>query len=173
MAVSRENFVAAAGATVGLTGSDIRRINGLYSSGGGPSYYSPEHIDSGVYQGVSVEGRLVAIAGTHVVSRSEGVAVVGNVLTHPAHRNRGYGRLATSAVTERLLRLCPDIVLTVDPHNKPAIRAYERLGYREACQLIESTARRRDLTGIQSMLRRAVASIRGRKYGGSFVSRSL
>lgn len=170
MAVKADAFQPTEGRTIGLTGSDIRRINALYSSEGRPTYYTPEHIDSGVYRGVISQGRLVAIAGTHVVSRQERVAVVGNVFTHPDFRMKGFARIATGAVTEKLFDFCDDVVLTVDPNNKPAIRAYTRLGYHESCQLIESTARRRDLTGVKSAVRRVVAGLRGRRYPGPLVS---
>lgn len=173
MAVRRDRFVAVGSVpTVALSGIDIRRVNSLYGSEGGPSYYVPEHIDAGVYRGVIVEGRLVAVAGTHVVSRHEGVAVVGNVFTHPSFRGRGFATVATSAVTESLLRYCEDVVLTVDPRNLPAVRAYQRLGYREVCQLVEASAARRDASGVGSAMRRLRAAIRGRRYHGSFVSLS-
>ncbi len=171
MVVTRERFRAAREVdTVPLTGIDIRRINSLYGSENGPSYYVAEHIDAGVYRGVVVEGRLVAIAGTHVVSRREGVAVVGNVFTHPAYRGRGYATAATSAVTETLLNWCDCVVLTVDPRNTPAVAAYARLGYGEACQLVEASATRRDPSGLGASLRRIRAAIRGRKYDGAFVT---
>jgi GNAT superfamily N-acetyltransferase len=171
MAVTADRFnpVAPEG-VVQLGGVDIRRINSLYGSEGGPSYYVPEHIDSGVYRGVLAEGRLAAIAGTHVVSRQEGVAVVGNVFTHPAYRGHGYATAATSAVTEALLQHCDHVVLTVDPGNRPAVAAYAKLGYREVCQLVEASAVRRDPSGFGSTLRRWRAAIRGRKYDGSFVT---
>ena len=155
---------------VNLGGVDIRRINTLYGSEGSPSYYIPEHIDAGVYRGVVHEGRLVAIAGTHVVSQQERVAVVGNVFTHPAFRGRGFATAVTSAVTEALLEHCDNVVLTVDPKNAPAVAAYARLGYREVCQLVEASAARRDVSGVGSQLRRLRAAIRGRKYDGSFVT---
>lgn len=158
--------------TIALSGVDIRRINGLYGSEGGPSYYIPEHIDAGIYRGVVSEGRLVAIAGTHVVSQQERVAVVGNVFTHPAYRGHGFAKAATSAVTEALLRYCDTVVLTVDPHNLPAISAYHHLGYREVCQLVEASAARKDPSGMASALRRWRAAIRGRKYDGFFVTLS-
>jgi ribosomal protein S18 acetylase RimI-like enzyme len=158
------------GKVVALSGYDIRRVNGLYSTEGGPSYYIPEHIDAGVYRGIVTDGRLVAVAGTHVVSRNEGVAVVGNVFTHPQYRGRGYATTVTSAVTAALLGYCNYVVLTVDPANAPAIRAYEKLGYQEVCKLVEATATRRDASGIGSALRRARAAFRGRRYDGSFVS---
>jgi len=171
MAVTRERFEPVVDQpTAVLSGIDIRKVNALYGSEGGPSYYIPEHIDSGVYRGVVEEGRLVAIAGTHVVSRQEGVAVVGNVFTHPDYRGKGYATATTSAVTETLLKYCDHVVLTVDPNNTPAVAAYARLGYREVCQLVEASAARRDPSGLGSSLRRFRAAIRGRKYDGSLVT---
>ena len=41
-----------------LSGYDIRRINGLYGSDGGPSYYIPDHIDAGVYRALRPRGPL-------------------------------------------------------------------------------------------------------------------
>ena len=173
MAVTNDDFRAMTGPhVVALGGVDIRRINALYGSEGGPSYYVPEHIDAGMYRGVVTDGRLVAVAGTHVVSRSEGVAVVGNVFTHPAYRGRGFATAATSAVTGALLEFCEYVVLTVDPKNLPAVSAYERLGYGEVCQLVEASAQRRDPSGVGSMMRRVRAAIRGRKYDGAFVTLS-
>ena len=156
--------------TAALSGIDIRKVNSLYGSEGGPSYYIPEHLDSGVYRGIVEEGRLVAVAGTHVVSRQEGVAVVGNVFTHPQARGRGFATVCTSAVTETLLEYCDHVVLTVDPTNTPAVAAYARLGFREVCHLVEASAARRDPSGIGSTIRRVRAAVRGRKYDGSFVS---
>jgi RimJ/RimL family protein N-acetyltransferase len=171
MSVTRQAFSPhSALPVVFLSGLDIRKINSLYGSEGGPSYYVPEHIDAGVYRGVVTEGRLVAIAGTHVVSQQERVAVVGNVFTHPLYRGRGYATAVTSAVTSSLLDYCDTVVLTVDPNNRPAVSAYERLGYREVCQLVEASAARHDPSGVGATFRRWRAAIRGRRYGGSFVS---
>jgi RimJ/RimL family protein N-acetyltransferase len=171
MAVTAQTFrPVAAGRIVQLTGLDIRRINALYGTEGGPSYYIPEHIDNGVYRGLVAEGRLVAVAGTHVVSRQERVAVVGNVFTHPLYRGRGHATSVTGAVTDALLEYCDHVVLTVDPQNRPAIAAYLRLGYAEACQLVEASAARRDPAGLVAAFRRLRAAVRGRKYDGSFVS---
>ncbi len=171
MSVTAEAFLPSAGIpTAPLSGLDIRKVNALYGSDGGPSYYVPEHIEHGVYRGIVADGRLVAVAGTHVVSHQEGVAVVGNVFTHPTYRGRGYATAATSAVTQTLLEFCHTVVLTVDPNNRPAVAAYERIGYHEACQLVEVSAARRDPVGMVAALRRVRAAIRGRKYDGSFVT---
>ncbi|MFQ5380532.1 MAG: GNAT family N-acetyltransferase, partial [Dehalococcoidia bacterium] len=170
MAVSAESFRPEDGRTEMLTGADIRRINALYGSDGGPAFYSPEHIDSGLYRGLIEDGHLVAIAGTHVISRRERVAVVGNVFTHPSYRGRGFARCVTSAVTERLLEICDDVVLTVDPNNTPAVTVYRELGYREAHRLIESSARRLDPIGLKPTLRRIAARWRGRGRRGALVA---
>ncbi|MBH77962.1 MAG: hypothetical protein CL897_07020 [Dehalococcoidia bacterium] len=156
--------------TVRLLGIDIRRINQLYGSDGHPTYYESGHIEGGVYQGVNIGGRLVAIAGTHVVSPQERIAVVGNVFTHPRQRGQGYATAATSAATKTLLEHCDTVVLTVDPRNAPAVAAYQRLGYRDAGEIVEAIARRHDSAVLKATARRFLARLRGRQRGKAIVS---
>ena len=155
---------------VRLLGIDVRRINKLYGADGNPTYYEAGHIDAGVYRGVVVSGRLVAIAGTHAVSPQEGVAVVGNVFTHPRQRGQGYATAATSATTQALLERCETVVLTVDPRNAPAVAAYRRLGYRECGDMVEATATRLDSAAFLALPRRLLGRLRGRERGGALVS---
>ena len=152
-----------------LHGDDARAINNLYRTDGVPSFYTPRQIEDSVYFGAIREARLVAIAGTHVISALSGIAVVGNVYTHPLWRNRHLAQACTSAVTQQLLGGCREIVLSVDPANAPAVRAYERLGYVEVARLIEGAAVRRDYLGLSTALRRYVARSRGRGVGGEIV----
>lgn len=156
--------------TIRLSGIDIRRINQLYGSDGHPTYYEAGHIEGGVYQGVITGGRLIAIAGTHAVSRKERIAVIGNVFTHPRQRGQGYATAATSAATKTLLEHCDTVVLTVDPRNAPAVAAYRRLGYRDSGEIVEASARRRDSAAFLASARRFVARLRGRQRGGAIVS---
>ena len=114
------------------------------------------------------EDRLVAVAGTHVVSQPEGIGVIGNVFTHPRYRGQGIGTLVTSAVTRELLTSGREVVLSVDPANDAAVRTYRRLGFREAARIIEGPAVRRDL-GIVAFVRRRLAALRGRRYGAELV----
>ena len=153
MVATPETFRPVEGEARRLTGRDIGRINQLYSAQGG-GYYTAAHIEESVYYGVFAEGRLVAIAGTHVVAPGEGVAVVGNVYTHPRYRGRGYATIASGAVAAELLRSCPLVALTVNPDNTPAVRAYEKLGFLRHGLLMESPARRRDLLGLAALARR-------------------
>ena len=145
MLVAPDHFLPAAGETTPLLGAHVHVLNRLYSSEGPPTHYRREHVEQGWYRGVAVDGRLVAVAGTHAVSHLHGIAILGNVYTHPQHRGRGYARLATSAVSQALFEQAGvrEVVLSVDPENTPAVRAYQRLGYREVGPIIEASAARR------------------------------
>lgn len=152
-----------------LVGGDVRAINRLYRTEGVPSFYSSRQIEDAVYFGVERDGALIAVAGTHVISQASAIAVVGNVYTHPRYRGQRFAQCTTGAVTEQLLGFCHDVVLSVDPTNTPAVRAYERLGYTEAARLIEGAATRRDATGLATFARRTLARLRGRGKGGEIV----
>jgi ribosomal protein S18 acetylase RimI-like enzyme len=162
MSVTQHTFQPAEGEVRHLRGRDVTILNRLYASDGGPSSYRPSHVEEGVYYGVFQNGALVSVAGTHVVSRTEGVAVVGNVLTHPRYRGLGLATIATSAVTADLLQSCNLVVLTVEEANEPAVHAYRRLGYELQCKLHETPLIRKDPTGALSLARRLVAGWRGR-----------
>lgn len=153
-----------------LRGSAARDINRLYRTDGVPSFYSPRQIEDAAYFGVEEDGQLIAVAGTHVISSGSGISVVGNVYTHPRYRNRGLAQATTGAVTEHLLRFCSEVVLSVDPTNVAAVRAYERLGYREVERLVEGAAMRRDVLGLTTTLRRLSARLRGRDADGEVVT---
>lgn len=164
MLATAETFRPAELETVRLSGEHVQALNRLYSSEGGPTRYAREHVDDGCYHGVLSEGRLVSVAGTHSISRAYGIAVLGNVFTHPQHRGLGYATAAASAVTADLLRKADEVVLSVDPLNTPAMRAYQRLGYREAAEIIEASASRRS-GSVGSSLRRWLARRRAGNGG--------
>jgi RimJ/RimL family protein N-acetyltransferase len=124
-----------------LLPSDIADLNRLYQLGFA-SWLPSSAIADGVYYGMRVGGRLVAAAGTHVVSRQARLAVVGNVLTHVDYRGRGYATAVTGAVTADLLRSCDQVVLNVRSDNPPALQAYRRLGYAEHVRFEERLAHR-------------------------------
>ena len=169
MKVTAGAFRRPQGETRRLLGQDARLVNRLYSAEGVVASYTGRQIESGVYFGAYVGERLVAVAGTHAVSPAYGVAVVGNVYTHPRYRGRGLGALVTGAVTAAVIGSCPLVVLSVDPRNQAAVRAYQNLGYEEDCRIIEAAATRRDFVGLRSLVRRLSASLRGRGAGGALV----
>jgi len=176
MVVDRRSFVPApslpAGASLSLrrlSTADTPDVNRLNASEGIGVSYRRAQIRDGTYFGIFNEGALVAMAGTHGVSKHDRIAVLGNVFTHPAFRNSHFALQTTSAVTSELLRTCDEVVLTVDSRNEPAVRAYARLGYREDSRLIETAVTRREALGIMSLARRLVARWRGREYGRELV----
>jgi ribosomal protein S18 acetylase RimI-like enzyme len=134
---------------------DIGELNRLYQLGFA-SWLPSSAIVEGVYYGIRVNGRLVAAAGTHVISPQARLAVVGNVLTHVDYRGRGYATAVTGAVTAELLRSCDQVVLNVRSDNPPALQAYRRLGYAEHVRFEERLAHRlgSPWPGITGPLRR-------------------
>jgi RimJ/RimL family protein N-acetyltransferase len=120
---------------------DIGELNRLYQLGFA-SWLPSSSIADGVYFGMRVGGRLVAAAGTHVISGTARLAVVGNVLTHVDYRGRGFATAVTGAVTAELLRTCDQVVLNVRSDNPPALQAYRRLGYAEHLRFEERLAHR-------------------------------
>ena len=124
-----------------LLPSDIGELNRLYQLGFA-SWLPSSAIADGVYFGIRVGGRLVAAAGTHVISRPARLGVVGNVLTHVDYRGRGFATAVTGAVTAELLRTSDQVVLNVRSDNPPALQAYRRLGYAEHVRFEERLAHR-------------------------------
>jgi RimJ/RimL family protein N-acetyltransferase len=149
--------------------SDVRRLlpveigelNRLYQLGFA-SWLSSSAVAEGVYYGIRVGGRLVAAAGTHVVSPAARLAVVGNVYTDVEYRGRGYATAVTGAVTAELLRSCDQVVLNVRADNPPALQAYRRLGYAEHVRFEERLAHRlgSPWSGLAAPIRRLLAGRR-------------
>jgi predicted GNAT family acetyltransferase len=79
----------------------------------------------GVFKG----DMLVSYAGSFI--QLPQVWMIGGVYTDPYYRNKGYALLATSAVTEEALRQAEAAALFVRSDNYPAIRVYEKIGYRK------------------------------------------
>jgi GNAT superfamily N-acetyltransferase len=120
---------------------EIGELNRLYQLGFA-SWLPSSAIAEGVYYGIRVNGKLVAAAGTHVISRTARLAVVGNVLTHLDFRGRGYAKAVTGAVTAELLRSCDQVALNVRSDNPPALQAYRSLGYAEHVRFEERLVHR-------------------------------
>lgn len=170
MSIMKGRFRPIEGKSRRLRGKDVNAVNLIYSIEGGPAAYRPGHLEEGVYYGIEMEGRIVSIAGTHVVSGTEGVAVVGNVFTHPRYRGGGLATEVTSAVTQEVLEYCDLVVLTVEEQNAPALNVYLKLGYETECTLHETPLIRKDPLGLGSFVRRTIAGWRGRDQRKEIVS---
>jgi len=143
MALEAADFRSVAGDAIELTLADVPDLWALYAFGGGDAF-SPKEITRGVFCGVRRAGRLIAVAGTHVVSDNGRIAALGNVMTHPDWRGRGLASMATSAVVARLIdRGVSTIGLSVSRENAAAIRVYEKLGFKKHVAFHEGKAVRK------------------------------
>ena len=70
---------------------DTRHLNRLYELGL-TSWLPAESVAAGIYYGIRRGTRLVAAAGTHVISPTYGLAAVGNVYTSRDYRGQGSPR---------------------------------------------------------------------------------
>jgi RimJ/RimL family protein N-acetyltransferase len=137
MAITSQTFTPAAmdGLVARLgarNDAEVEEMYRLFPQG----HFRRELLDEGVFYGLWANGRLCAIAGTHVVAEPHGIAVIGGVFTHPGERGKGYAGAVTSAVTADLLaRGCRHVVLNVFATNAPAIAVYRRLGFQTAHHL--------------------------------------
>ena len=87
-------------------------------------------LEHGIYYGAYVAGTLVAVAGTHAISRRHRIATIGNVFTRPAARGRGLATATTGAVAQTLVQDgARDVALNVAEDNPAAIAVYRRLGF--------------------------------------------
>lgn len=138
----------AGGPPVRLGPAALPALEALYADGAeagqAPDFFSAEMVAGGVFFGQWEGVELVAAAGTHLVAPSEGVAAVGNVYTRRDWRGRGLAGRLTAAVAAELLRQHPGltVALNVSQTNRPAIAAYERVGFNRYCAFLEGEANR-------------------------------
>lgn len=113
-----------------LTRTDAGSLAALYEEMGqtrGRDY--ADWIARGIAYGIFEDDRLVSVAGTHVLSKD--LCLIGGVYTAKDRRRRGYGAEVVAAVTAEALRQVPLVSLLVVSVNRPAIRLYEKLGFRK------------------------------------------
>lgn len=122
---------------VALTEDDVEAARDLYSSDEGGAFFLPSMLSDRPFVGIWEDGQLVAAAGTHVASKRYGVAAIGAVITRPSHRGRGLGTIAVADLCKRLAGEYETIGLNVEAANEPALRIYDRLGFRRVFQYEE------------------------------------
>lgn len=116
---------------------DLEAMGELHSTEPGRAFWMVSMLSDNPFVGVWDQDRLIASAGCHVASEPYGVAAIGGVFTHPDHRGRGLGAVATSELLRRLQGRFETIGLNVETSNDPAIRIYDRLGFRRVFQYEE------------------------------------
>jgi len=128
-------------ASTRLSLEDVPAIRHLYADGRStaeaPDFFHPSMVDAGVFHGIHEGAALVAVAGTHLVAREEGVASIGNVYTRRDRRGRGLGRAVVQAVLSELVDI-ETVGLNVRADNRVALTLYESLGFADHCEFYEA-----------------------------------
>lgn len=96
----------------------------------------------GPYYGIRTDGKLVAVAGTHTLSKEYRVATIGGFYTHPEYRRKRYAATLCSHLVKVLFQSVEIVGLNVEASNSPAIRTYESLGFRLSNRFFEGTGTR-------------------------------
>ncbi|MCI0396657.1 MAG: GNAT family N-acetyltransferase [Chloroflexi bacterium] len=122
-----------------LSAADLPAVQELYQASYPGNWFDARMLDTNHYYGVWEEGRLVSIAGVHVYSPTYGVAALGNITTHPAHRGRGLGKIVTARLCASLLETVDQVGLNVKADNQPAVTLYHSLGFTVAAEYDEYT----------------------------------
>jgi len=97
----------------------------------------------GPYYCVRQDGRIVSAAGVHVVTPQ--VAQLGNIVTDEAYRNRGFALACTNALAGSLASEGRIVSLFVRTDNQPAIRMYEKLGFRKVREIAFLVLRKKNV----------------------------
>lgn len=126
-----------------LGATDVPALERLYadgaSTGESPDFFYGSMVSDGVFFGVYKDKELIAAAGTHLVSREESAAAIGNVYVRRDRRGGGLGRAVTAAVLHELAGIAT-VGLNVRADNDAAIRVYESLGFVRHCDFREALA---------------------------------
>jgi len=93
-----------------------------------PGPFLPKTHLLGGYIGIRDGGRLVAMAGERF--KVPGFTEVSAVCTHPDHRGKGYAAHLTLMVAARIAERGETPFLHTFAANTPALRLYEKLGFR-------------------------------------------
>jgi GNAT superfamily N-acetyltransferase len=101
------------------------------------NFFEPFQLETGLYFGVREAGELVAIAGVHNLSDQFDVATIGNLVTHPDYRGRGYGSAVTARLLDETFEHVTHVTLDVQGDNEPAVRTYRRFGFEHRAEFYE------------------------------------
>lgn len=125
-----------------LTVSDLPALMNLYMHYP-ESGFSADLFPQGLYFGAYAGERIIAAGGTHALVPRHRIAVLGNILTAPEARGQGYATAITTALVATLFdQQFSLVVLNVFEDNSPAIRVYQRLGFRTHHELLTGKASR-------------------------------
>ncbi len=114
---------------VDLGPDDADELEDLYARDPDAAFFRPSMLRHDTFAGVRRDGRLVAAAGTHVLSDRFRVAAIGAVVTDPAWRRNGLAREIACGVHRRLTGRVDVIGLNCADRNTAARNLWLGLGF--------------------------------------------
>ena len=99
-----------------------------------PDYFRERTAELGVYLGIFLESKLVAMAGERMAL--EGLREISGVCTHPDFQGRGFAKRLTLALLARHRQSGIASFLHVSESNTTARRLYESMGF-AVCSSVE------------------------------------
>jgi predicted GNAT family acetyltransferase len=112
-----------------LTENDLDEMLDLYKKSYPSNWFNPRMLQTKRYFGLRIENKLISVAGIHVYSEKYKVAALGNIVTRPDHRGKGFGKAVTAKLCQSLFEHVDNIGLNVKADNAAAIALYEKLGF--------------------------------------------
>lgn len=124
--------------TTGVRAAEARDIDAIVSlerAGDARDLSAPitptERARANWQQTVVLEMNGIVVAKANLHGKTKRYAQIGGVLTHPAHRGRGYAKRCVSALCERCFSDGTEkMLLFTDKTNLPARAVYEKLGFK-------------------------------------------
>jgi ribosomal protein S18 acetylase RimI-like enzyme len=123
-----------------LSPRDLPAILALLAAGYADHAFDPRMLATGHTYGIWRAGQLAAMGSVHVFAPRQGVAALGSIMTHPAHRGQGLATAVTATLCRQLAPHVTHIGLNVLRANQAALRVYTRLGFTSAALYGEFSA---------------------------------
>ncbi len=114
---------------IALSVPDAGEIVKLFQKSYPGNYFEPRMLDTNQYYGIRQSDKLISVGGVHIFSHEYRVAALGNIVTDPEYRNRGYAATVTARICKSLLKEIDHIGLNVKADNKGALKCYKKLGF--------------------------------------------
>ncbi|MFX0084905.1 MAG: GNAT family N-acetyltransferase [Candidatus Hodarchaeota archaeon] len=108
---------------------DKNEIIEFYEEAYPDGYFEPYMLLTGKYYGIKINNEIKSVAGVHVYSEKNRIAVLGNIATHPSMRGKGLAKSCIIKLLHSFKGKIDHIGLNVKEINYPAVRLYQNLGF--------------------------------------------
>ncbi len=112
-----------------LSIQDLPELQDFYAISYPYNWFDARMLETGLYTGIRKNNKLLGVAGVHTYSPEYKAVAIGNITTHPDHRNQGIGAAVTAGLCKKLLDTVDTIGLNVKSDNAAAIAVYKNLGF--------------------------------------------